>query len=656
MIKQPLFVVVFCILSNMVLADTIPGGNVSGTWYAANSPYYVAGSVTIPVSDTLVIEPGVEVNFLGWYFFWINGFLEAVGTASDSIHFSPDTSASSWRGLCFDNAPDNSHLDYCSVSGVVGFLATPILCENNSDPVISHCRITGTAGTLYPDIWVTDYSNPSISDCVIMGGINGINWNSGASNPIISGCTISNCTRSAVLKQWGNLTLIDCTIIDNTTIDYNGGGIRSMNQNLTLNNCTISNNYSGGSGGGIYCQGGSYTLVNCTINDNWSASQFSPYIGGGGVCLHDANGSLSHCTIYDNFADAGGGGITISGTGSLTIDHCTIDGNNASPASGMWLEGSPTTDVANSIISNNFSDYGIRNQGTLTVEYTDFYGNDSGSIIGNVPSGFGILDTVNYNGDSCDCYYDIFMDPMFVDTANDDYHLTENSPCIDAGDPAFAYDPDSTITDIGRYFFDQSAPSIALSTTALDFGGVNVGQSADLPFVIYNLGNANLLISSIFSNLGVFTNNWNSLDSMILPGDSLEVMVTFTPDDTITFADTLWIDNNDTLCFVTLAGQGLAPGVAEGIVSTPREFALRQPLPNPCKSFARLQFELPRASVVSLSVYDVGGRMISQLVNGLCKAGIHDATLDASGMSAGVYFYRLKAAGYTAIRKVIVTK
>ena len=460
--KQPLFVVVFCILSNMLLADTIPGGDVSGTWYQANSPYYVAGNITIPTSDTLTVEPGVEVNFMSHYNFTVNGFLEAVGTASDSIHFVPDTSTAAWGGLYFNNAPDNSHLDYCSISGVAGLVSTPIRCENYSDPIISHCRITSTAGLVYPNIWVMDYSNPSISDCVITGGIHGIRWYSGASNPVISGCTISNCTRSAVLKEFGNLTMIGCAIIDNTSLDYSGAGIRSVDHNLTLIDCTISNNDSPNhAGGGIYCKHGSHTLINCTINGNSCECTVWPIIGGGGACFDSANANLSYCSIYDNSSIPDGGGITFTGTGSLTIDHCTINGNGPryGPSllgSGMWLEGSPTADITNTIISHNRG-YGIHNHGTLTVDYTDFYGNDSGPIIGNMPSGFGILDTVNYNGDSCDCYYDIFMDPMFVDTAHDDYHLTENSPCIDAGDPASPFDPDSTITDMGRYYYHQTS-------------------------------------------------------------------------------------------------------------------------------------------------------------------------------------------------------
>lgn len=477
MIKRLLFIIVFSITLNTLYADTIPGGHVSGTWYAANSPYYINGYIEIPGSDTLTIEPGVEVNFLGFYNLVVNGLLEAVGTETDSIHFS---SATVWTGMWFDNAPDNSHLDYCSFSGVGGLLGSSIRCENYSDPIISHCRITGTAASVFPNIYVLSQSNPSISDCVILGGVNGIQWSSGASNPIISSCIISNCTQSAVLQDYGNLTMIDCTIIDNTSYNYSGAGIRSMDYGLTLINCTISNNYLRGAGGGIYCLRGSHTLINCTINGNESECAFAPLIGGGGVCFDDANGSLSYCTVYDNSADTDGGGITISGTGArtLTIDHCTIGWNDTDGAgSGMWLQGSPTTDVANSIISNNSGGYGLYNQGTLTVECTDFYGNESGAIVGNVPAGFGVLDRVNYNGDSCDCYYDIFMDPMYADTLNRDFHLTVGSPCIDAGDTAFAYDPDSTITDMGAYWYNQTGIgeyNDAKYTNKYDFLGATV--------------------------------------------------------------------------------------------------------------------------------------------------------------------------------------
>jgi hypothetical protein len=71
----------------------------------------------------------------------------------------------------------------------------------------------------------------------------------------------------------------------------------------------------------------------------------------------------------------------------------------------------------------------------------------------------GINVTTNANEDSCDCYHNIQMNPLFLDAVNGDYHLTDNSPCIDAGDPASPLDPDGTIADMGAFYFDQSFPT-----------------------------------------------------------------------------------------------------------------------------------------------------------------------------------------------------
>ena len=68
------------------------------------------------------------------------------------------------------------------------------------------------------------------------------------------------------------------------------------------------------------------------------------------------------------------------------------------------------------------------------------------------------------------------------------------------------------------------------------------------------------------------------------------------------------------------------------------------------------RFELPRSSDVRLSVYDMLGREVSVLVNERRDAGVHEAKFDASGLSSGIYFYRLQAGDFVQSRKLLLLK
>ncbi len=74
----------------------------------------------------------------------------------------------------------------------------------------------------------------------------------------------------------------------------------------------------------------------------------------------------------------------------------------------------------------------------------------------------------------------------------------------------------------------------------------------------------------------------------------------------------------------------------------PTEYALSQNYPNPFNPSTTIKFGLPKSSEVRLSVYDVLGRQVSMLVNGKRDAGYHEVKFDGSGLSSGVYFYRMQ--------------
>jgi hypothetical protein len=91
------------------------------------------------------------------------------------------------------------------------------------------------------------------------------------------------------------------------------------------------------------------------------------------------------------------------------------------------------------------------------------------------------------------------------------------------------------------------------------------------------------------------------------------------------------------------------------------DFALSRPLPNPMSGGStRVDFAVPRVARVDLSLYDMQGRRVATLVEGLLPAGRHQAMWNGiageRSAPAGVYFVRLQASGVNLSRKVVVTR
>lgn len=88
----------------------------------------------------------------------------------------------------------------------------------------------------------------------------------------------------------------------------------------------------------------------------------------------------------------------------------------------------------------------------------------------------------------------------------------------------------------------------------------------------------------------------------------------------------------------------------------PAFYCLRQNFPNPFNPKTVLSYQLPVASDVWLSVYDLLGREVAVLVNERKAPGSYMVQLDASGLSSGVYLYRLAAGAFVHTRKMILVK
>ncbi len=454
---------IFVLLVTTCLYSTII--NVPG-----DQPTIQEGIVASTTGDTVLVADGTyyeNIDFLGNAITVASNFL----IDADTLHIE--------NTIINGSQPDDPDFGSCAM----------FLSGEDTTSVITGFTLTEGTGTLYPDSFhwgggiMCDNSSPMIVSNIIMNnsadyssGIdcsynaspiilnNVISYNTATvniggltlydSNAHVEGNIISNNTAIAVggvLIQASSPTFVNNIICDNTAATVVGGldVIHSSGTDRTrIENCYIYGNTSGSNSGGLQVWNANVDLINCTINDNHSGQ----YGGGVGI-FTSSDVTLSYTSIIGNSA-SDGGGVEIDSP-ILTITNCTIYGNVA-PGFGSQIDcWSGGLEADNSIIGGNSTNGSVYfNISTPTFEYCDFYNSIGPEFDGPaVPTGLGLIVDVNNNGDPCDEFMNIFLDPLFVDPINDDFHLTEFSPCIDAGDPESPPDPDGSIADIGRYYY-----------------------------------------------------------------------------------------------------------------------------------------------------------------------------------------------------------
>ncbi len=201
-----------------------------------------------------------------------------------------------------------------------------------------------------------------------------------------------------------------------------GAGMRIIGSSPSILNCLFIENSTSGHGGGIYFHSSQAQIVNCKFLNN---SATDPWSAGGAMILYYSDLVIKNCLFVGNRCpNVAGGGAMRNWESAPTLINCTFSANSSSFAP---IDNNPDSHPVfiNCIFWGNLSSRTIwsHSGSCATLVFCDVEGGWNGpKVSGCVIDGGG----------------NINADPNFVDATNPDiyardYHLSEGSPCIDAG-------------------------------------------------------------------------------------------------------------------------------------------------------------------------------------------------------------------------------
>jgi hypothetical protein len=83
---------------------------------------------------------------------------------------------------------------------------------------------------------------------------------------------------------------------------------------------------------------------------------------------------------------------------------------------------------------------------------------------------------------------------------------------------------------------------------------------------------------------------------------------------------------------------------------------LEQNYPNPFNPSTTINYRLAQAGHVTLTVFDILGREVMKLVNGVEDAGSHTVQLNGTRLASGVYMYKIESGSFTSVKKMMFLK
>lgn len=294
-----------------------------------------------------------------------------------------------------------------------------------SSVVFRHCDFMHNRGKYGGAYYVSDSpSDVAFIDCQFIGN----------STPDISA--------AGTIRMQATAHFENCLFSENTA---RNGSFLCYNASPTVNNCRFINNTTTGTGGAVFLQDNcSPIFTNCWFENNLSQYGGALWVEERGFIPGRCDPIFTGCTFVRNSAQKGGA-VYYNGAPAGEMINCTFYDNNAPfgsfavTAPRLDLDSFPDVAVENCIIAYGTGDVPAQiTAGEMHFSCTDIYGNLAGDWVGD------IADQATGSGN-------FSQDPMFCDTAAEDFGLWYTSPCrpqmnscatlIGASDEMCGYNP-----------------------------------------------------------------------------------------------------------------------------------------------------------------------------------------------------------------------
>ena len=96
--------------------------------------------------------------------------------------------------------------------------------------------------------------------------------------------------------------------------------------------------------------------------------------------------------------------------------------------------------------------------------------------------------------------------------------------------------------------------------------------------------------------------------------------------------------------------------IEENQGTLPWKFSLEQNYPNPFNPATIINYSVPKTAFVTIKIYDILGREIKTIVNEEKIAGNYSVQFNGTGLSSGIYFYRMKSGDFVQTKKLVLLK